>query len=157
MNKITEKEAIVILKKYAPDAKIYKIILEHSKKVQKIALKIANEILNTGFFVDVEFIKAATLLHDIGRFKCPPGKDSIRHGVIGAEILLQEKLPAEALVCARHLGAGITKEEIIEKPDTYFVCDKQRHGNGWEGAIGLWFQESGQFTTQEGRRMDMEL
>jgi uncharacterized protein len=111
-----EKEAIALLHKYAPDEKALKSVLAHAKAVQKLAVKIANDILHTGFYVDVNFIKTASLLHDIGRFKCPPrSKDSIAHGVEGAEILLKEKLPKEALVCARHIGAGITKKEIIER------------------------------------------
>jgi len=121
-----EKEGIVLLHKYAPDEKSFEINLKHSKAVQKLALKIADEILHTGFYVDVDFIKSAALLHDIGRFKCPPkSKNSIAHGIEGAEILLKEKLPAEALVAARHIGAGISKKDIKEQkldlPDEDYI------------------------------------
>jgi uncharacterized protein (TIGR00295 family) len=111
-----EKEAIALLRKYASDEESFQKVLAHSKLVQKIAVKIAKDIMDNGYFVDLDFIETASLLHDIGRFKCPPNtKDSIKHGVEGAEIMLQEKLPHESLVCARHLGAGITKEDIINK------------------------------------------
>ena len=36
------------------------------------------------------------------------------------------------------------KPEIMEKPDTYLICDKQRHFT-WEGVFGLWFTQSGKF------------
>jgi len=35
--------------------------------------------------------------------------------------------------------------EVMDKPDTYLICDKQRHFT-WEGVIGLWFNHSGKFT-----------
>jgi len=37
------------------------------------------------------------------------------------------------------------KQEIMDKPDTYLVCDKQRHFT-WEGVFGLWFHRSGKFS-----------
>ena len=32
-------------------------------------------------------------------------------------------------------------EGETELPDMFIICDKQREGE-WEGAIGLWFDES---------------
>ena len=43
-------------------------------------------------------------------------------------------------------------EKIEEEPDSIVICDKQRNG-GWEGSIGLYFHESGQYTSQQGRRL----
>ncbi|MFK5948818.1 MAG: DnaB-like helicase C-terminal domain-containing protein [Methylococcales bacterium] len=40
-------------------------------------------------------------------------------------------------------------EETMKKHDAYIVCDKQRHGD-WEGVIGLYFHDSGQYTKQQG-------
>jgi len=37
---------------------------------------------------------------------------------------------------------------VMDKPDTYLRCDKQRHGSGWEGVAGLWFEQSGKFVTR---------
>lgn len=108
---ITEKEAMSLLKKYAKNKREFNIILKHSKAVQKVALRIAKKIKG----VDIEFIKTASLLHDIGRFECPPGKWSFKHGIIGAEILRKEGLKKHALVAERHLGAGISKKDIIEQ------------------------------------------
>jgi len=44
--------------------------------------------------------------------------------------------------------------EIFKKKDAFIVCDKQRHGD-WEGVIGLYFHESGQYTRQQGRHMPL--
>jgi len=111
---MNEDQAIQLLKKYSKDEDSFKIVLNHSKAVQKVALKIAKEILENSYYVDLDLIKTASLLHDIGRL-ITEKKDMIQHGVNGAEILIKEKLPEEALVAARHIGAGITKQDIEEQ------------------------------------------
>lgn len=108
---VNEKEAIELLKKYSKDEKSFEIVLAHSKKVQEIALR-----LSEGKNADKEFISVASLLHDIGRFDCPPGEKTIYHGIVGAEILRKEKVGESfAKVCERHLGSGISKADIIEQ------------------------------------------
>ncbi len=111
MDKVAEKEAIRLLKKYAPDKRSYTLVLAHSKLVQKVALKIAKKIKG----VDIAFIKTAALLHDIGRFRCPPGPKTIFHGIEGAKILRKEGLQKHAKLAERHLGAGINKKDIEEQ------------------------------------------
>ncbi len=107
--KLDEKEATNLLRKHAASKEAFDKVLAHSKAVQKIALRIAEKVRG----VDRDFISIASLLHDIGRFDYPPGKGTIMHGVRGAQILREEGIDDRyALVCERHLGAGITKEEI---------------------------------------------
>lgn len=108
---ITEKEAIDLLRKYSKTRKDFDAVLKHSKAVQKVALRIAKKVKG----IDIEFIKTASLLHDIGRFRCPPGKLSYKHGIVGAKILRGEKLQGHALVAERHLGAGISKKEVVKQ------------------------------------------
>ena len=119
----TEKEAMALLKKYAPSQNAYEKVLAHSKTVQKIALRIAKKVSKA----DVGFIKIASLLHDIGRFKYGPGeKRIVRHGVEGARMLAKEGLDKRfGNVCERHLGCGINKKDIKEQklplPDKCYV------------------------------------
>lgn len=103
--------AISLLHKHASSPQALAIILKHSKRVAEIALRYAKRIPG----MDLNFIECASLLHDIGRFQCPPkSKDSIRHGIVGAEILRKEGVEERyALVCECHLGAGISKQDII--------------------------------------------
>ncbi len=108
---MNEKQAIKLLKKNSTDKKSLNIVLKHSKAVQKLALKFAK----LHKYTDIGFIKTACILHDIGRFRCPPGKLTIRHGIEGAKILRKHKLPKHARVAERHLGAGIKKSEIIRQ------------------------------------------
>jgi len=119
IKRIDEKQALELLKKYACSETAFKILAKHSTKVAKIAEKIAKQIPG----VDIEFIKIASLLHDIGRFKYwsdiyPIPKDkrkqAVKHGIEGALILKSEGLPKHALVALRHIGGGITKQDIKE-------------------------------------------
>ena len=114
---MNEKQAIELLKKYAPTEKDFKEVFAHAKLVQRFALRIAEDIVCNSQHVDIKFIITASLLHDIGRFKTGiEGKDVIKHGIIGAEILRKEGLDEKyALVCERHLGSGIDEEDIKEQ------------------------------------------
>lgn len=107
----------IIRKYYNPDSRAFIILVNHSKAVAEKALKIACK-----FNVDQKFIYEAAMLHDIGIFKtntpkfdCHGSYPYITHGYLGREILEKEGLPKHALVCERHTGVGITKDEIIRK------------------------------------------
>lgn len=115
MKKLTEKQAVALLKKYAPDSRTFQLVLQHSKAVQNVALNIVAGLKKQGHKVDLELIKTAAILHDLGRFKYPPGKkDEIKHGIAGGKILRKEGLPKLARIAETHLGAGISKAEIIK-------------------------------------------
>lgn len=111
MKEITEKEAINLLKKYAPSEEAFHKVLNHVKAVQKVAIRIASKCHG----VDMYTIKIGSLLHDIGRLICPPGNEGIKHGIVGGKILRKEGLPDMARIAERHIGAGITKKDIIEQ------------------------------------------
>ncbi|HYS44044.1 MAG TPA: HDIG domain-containing protein, partial [Geobacteraceae bacterium] len=110
--------AVDLLEKYfgsSPTA--FGIVLEHSRMVSIKALRIA-ESLN-GLAVDLQFVEEAALLHDIGvsRIHAPDmgcfGQEPyIRHGIIGRKILEEEGYPRHALVCERHIGVGLTVDDI---------------------------------------------
>lgn len=117
--------AFEILARYhPPTARSHEIIIVHSVLVARLAWKIARTYLerHDAAQLDLPFILEATLLHDIGIGECDaPGigchgsADYIRHGVIGREILEKERLPRHALVCERHTGSGIRREEVREQ------------------------------------------
>jgi uncharacterized protein (TIGR00295 family) len=107
MEKLSVKQAEMLLLKYKSSDEAYTKVLTHSRAVKELAAKMASKVKNA----DQDFIATASLLHDIGRFQCPPGEKSIFHGVKGAEILRKERLPRHALVAERHVGSGITKDE----------------------------------------------
>jgi uncharacterized protein (TIGR00295 family) len=110
---MNEKQAIALLKKYSKaDERVFNLVLSHSLAVQKVALDLAKDIPD----LDINLIKTGSLLHDIGRFNCPPKTElSIKHGIKGAEILRKEGHEALAKIAERHIGAGISKQDIIEQ------------------------------------------
>lgn len=114
--KLTEEQAEELLKKYASDSRTFQLVLQHSKAVQRAALSVAGDVQKQGRKVNLSLIKTGCLLHDIGRFACPPDtKLSIKHGIVGAEILRKEKLPQHAKIAETHIGSGITKKEIVQQ------------------------------------------
>ena len=110
MRGITEKGAVELLRKYSNDKESFSKVLNHSRAVQKLALEIANAI-KKNHDVNIDFVKTASLLHDIGRFKCYK-ENSIRHGVEGGKILRKEGFSGYAEIAEKHIGVGITKKDI---------------------------------------------
>jgi uncharacterized protein len=109
----------LLFKYYKDQPELYNVVLTHSKQVVKKALEIAAKVpeLNP----DVEFIKEAALLHDVGIFlvNAPSigatgDKHYLQHGLLGHEILEKEGLLEHAKVASRHTGVGITKEDILK-------------------------------------------
>lgn len=109
---------LTIIKKYYPvGSDIYNVLVEHSRLVADKALELAAR--HPELKLDLTFIEEAAMLHDIGIFLCDAPdiachgvEPYIRHGVLGAELLRKEGLPLHALVCERHTGSGITKQQI---------------------------------------------
>ncbi|MCD4745536.1 MAG: HD domain-containing protein [Bacteroidales bacterium] len=107
-----------IIKKYYPEnSQAYSYFYIHSIKVTENAVKIAKH--NYRLDPDIEFIKNAAMLHDIGIFLtnasdigCFGKFPYIAHGYLGRELLEKEGLDKYALVCERHVGVGITLNDI---------------------------------------------
>ncbi len=110
----------ILHKYYRPGTELYYLLVEHGKAVARKALEAADKV--SFLRPDRKFLVEAAVLHDIGifltylpRIGCWGEKPYICHGYLGREILEKEGLPAHALVCERHVGVGITKEEIVAR------------------------------------------
>lgn len=110
----------IIEKYYSPESKAYHFLVHHSKMVTEKALRIAKRVKHLN--PDLNFIEEAAMLHDIGIFLtnepkigCYGDRPYICHGYLGREILEKEGFPKHALVCEKHIGVGITLEDIEEK------------------------------------------
>ncbi|MDD5086569.1 MAG: HDIG domain-containing protein [Candidatus Nanoarchaeia archaeon] len=113
MHEITEKKAVELLKKYSNSEESFNAVLNHSKAVQKAALSIAKDV-KKNHKINLNIIRVGSLLHDIGRFNCNK-ETSVRHGIIGSEILRKENLPEYAEIAERHVGVGITIKDIKQQ------------------------------------------
>lgn len=107
----------IIQKYYDPDSKAYHFLVHHSRLVAKKAIEIAEKAGH--LTLDMRFIEEAAMLHDIGilhvnapKTGCYGYKDYICHGYLGREMLEGEGLPRHALVCERHVGVGISAEDV---------------------------------------------
>jgi len=107
----------IIQKYYQTDSKSYKFLVKHSASVARKAVEIGKNVSHLN--PDLKFIEEAAMLHDIGIFLiddskigCFGKRPYICHGYLGREILEKEGLPKHALVCERHVGVGISVEDI---------------------------------------------
>src|SRR5512143_1169844 len=107
----------IIIRYYEPSSKAFRILKEHGELVAQRALKAARHVGHLG--PDMSFIESAAMLHDIGIFltrspglDCHGSEPYVRHGILGREILDALGLPRHALVCERHVGVGISAEDV---------------------------------------------
>ncbi len=83
-------------------------VISHCRAVSRLAADTAVRLQRRGYEVDVEFVKVAALLHDIGRSKT----QNVDHVIKGVEIAKAEGLSEPLIAAIRcHVGGGITKEE----------------------------------------------
>ncbi len=110
----------IIKKYYDPGSRAYYLLVNHSNMVTERAFEIAKKLKHLN--PDLNFIKEAAMLHDIGIFftnepkiGCYGNKPYVCHGYLGREILEKEGFPKHALICERHIGVGISRNDIEEK------------------------------------------
>ena len=72
---------------------------------------IISEALKEKVNLDIEFLRSAALLHDIGRYVT---HDPILHGVEGYKLLSEMGHHKEAFVCASHILYGLNSREAIQ-------------------------------------------
>lgn len=101
---------------YHPDSRLYEILIRHGRDVADMAVNIAHYFPEP---IDIDFIAEASMLHDIGIFLtntpqlgCTGVHPYVCHGYLGHDLLEKKGHPKHALVCERHVGTGITLEDI---------------------------------------------
>ena len=107
----------IIKKYYHPRSKAYRILVQHGRLVADKAMAIAEKAAHLN--PDLGFIEEAAMLHDIGIFLtatlelgCTGEQPYVCHGYLGRDLLEENGLTRHALVCERHLGVGISAEDI---------------------------------------------
>jgi uncharacterized protein len=107
----------IIAEFYEPGSESYQILIKHGQQVANKAIEVAKRVPQ--FKPNLNFINEAAMLHDIGIFEtnspelgCSGKHPYVCHGYLGRKILEKKGLPPHALVCERHVGIGITAEEI---------------------------------------------
>lgn len=95
----------------------FDMIMTHGRVVAELALEVGQGLGLPGH--ELLFLEQAAMLHDIGVCRVnAPGigmhgeAPYIAHGILGRAILEQEGLPLHAMVCERHIGVGLSLEDI---------------------------------------------
>lgn len=107
----------IIFDHYQRGSALADLLIRHSEQVRDKALAIAENVPHLN--PDLGFIAEAAMLHDIGIYRtaaakigCAGRDPYIRHGVIGRQMIEAYGWTDHALVCERHVGVGITVEDI---------------------------------------------
>lgn len=110
-----------IILKYYPEGTLRNIYyMAHSRAVTRLALEIVKR--HPEMKADENFVEMGGMLHDIGIFLtkapqigCEGTYPYICHGYLGRELLEREGFKGIAPVCERHIGTGITIDEIDKR------------------------------------------
>lgn len=112
--------AKILYRYYQPGEPITTLLWKHSEQVAALAVEIARN--NPNLPIDIDFLHEAAMLHDIGVFRthspsihCHGSAHYIQHGILGAELLRAEGMEAHARVCERHIGVGLTIDDIVSQ------------------------------------------
>ncbi|MFW5854441.1 MAG: HD domain-containing protein [Thermodesulfobacteriota bacterium] len=107
----------ILLEYYDPDTDLFRMLMAHNERVAEKSLEAARRVGHLK--PDLRFIEEAALLHDIGIFMtdapalcCHGQHPYLCHGILGRALLEKHGLHRHGLVCERHIGVGITAEEI---------------------------------------------
>jgi uncharacterized protein len=107
----------IIAEFYEPGSRSYQILVKHGRQVADKAVETAMRVSHLN--PNLNFIKEAAILHDIGIFEtdspslgCTGKHPYVCHGYLGRKIMERKGLPMHGLVCERHVGVGISFEEI---------------------------------------------
>jgi uncharacterized protein len=107
----------IIAEFYEPGSGSHQILVEHGRQVADKAVEVAMRVSHLK--PNLNFIKEAAMLHDLAIFEtntpelgCTGKHPYVCHGYLGRKILENKGLPMHGLVCERHVGVGISSEEI---------------------------------------------
>jgi uncharacterized protein len=110
----------IIEKLYTPKTLAYNIAVEHGKQVAEKALSVADRLAHLN--PDRNFIYESAMLHDIGmiftdvpQMGCYGNHPYIVHGILGRAVLEKIGLLRHAMVCERHIGVGLTTDDILDQ------------------------------------------
>ncbi len=115
------EDAYAILNRYGDGAPWTK----HCVAVSSLGTCLSS-IFTSRYPVNIEFVRTASLLHDIGRYKT---HDPIMHGVEGYKLLAGLGYPKEAFICASHILYGLNS------------CEAERYGLPGNDFIPTSFEE----------------
>ncbi|GAB7045769.1 HD domain-containing protein [Catenuloplanes indicus] len=104
--------------RHAPSPEAFALVWTHCE----IVCAIAEQLLDGpgGAGLDRDLVRAGALLHDIGVYRLYGadgrinGREYVRHGLLGRDLLAAEGLPDPLCrICAHHTGVGISRADVL--------------------------------------------
>ncbi len=126
MRYLKEQEALALLARY----RLPKEIIEHSKRVADLAVKIAKQIKAAGHEVDIELIRSAAILHDIGKWKYLHNKKEISymHAYETGRLLRELGWADLATICESHFEVTEETSKMLGWPEPHETIPKTLEG-----------------------------
>jgi uncharacterized protein len=107
----------ILAEYYDRRSKTFEILVTHGQQVARKAIEAAEQIAHLE--PDHDFIEKAAMLHDIGILEtnspglgCRGKHSYICHGILGRELLEKIGRPEYGLICERHVGVGISADDV---------------------------------------------
>jgi CTP:molybdopterin cytidylyltransferase MocA/HD superfamily phosphohydrolase YqeK len=97
-------------------------LMEHCRKVSKLAVFLAKKLKESGLRLDPDLIEAASLLHDLA-------KGRPNHAAEGARILDQMGYHEIARIVGAHMDITIADEKPVEAAEILYLADKMTSRN----------------------------
>jgi uncharacterized protein len=114
----TDEQIRALHERYAPNQEAFDLVHTHCR----IVCAVAEQLLPGRPALDVDLIRAGSLLHDIGVYRLY-GADGaleeanyLRHGVLGHALLRELGFP-ESLCrfCSHHTGVGLSRDDVLRQ------------------------------------------
>jgi uncharacterized protein len=103
-------------------------IKEHSVVVEKVASLIARANIEAGFNISIEKVRAASLMHDIGKTLCLDSKDD--HAALGRDICIQNNFIEIADIVGEHIRLKrYDPDEDVRAGEIVYYADKRVNHN----------------------------
>jgi uncharacterized protein len=115
----TDRQIRALHQRYAPTADAFELVYTHCEIVCAVAEQLLAEHPSG---LDVELVRAGSLLHDIGVYRLYDAQGQldhanyIRHGVLGHALL--EELGFPQRLCrfsSCHTGVGLSREDVLRQ------------------------------------------
>lgn len=114
---IPEKITVLINRYFQKDSIAFNYYYTHCRKVTEMAVMLAER--HPGLDINMDMVIRGSMLHDIGIVKtnapeigCFGSYPYIAHTYLGREILESEGMHDIAPICERHVGVGLTADDI---------------------------------------------
>ena len=95
------------------------LIINHSLKVAEVAKYLAEKMKGNGVKLNVDLVEKSALLHDVAKFMTLDS--GIRHGIKGAEIMLEKGYPEIAKIVEEHALSEILKKGKLKSMESRIV------------------------------------